>query len=354
MKIAIVSQYYTPEAVPHPSRPRCWPERARPLRAGAHRLSELPDRTVVPRLSAETRRTSRMTARRQCAASRSSSATRPMSSGGCSTTLSFGAERARWRGRHVRGADVVYVYATPDDRRDRARASGVWTVALPSYCTCRMCGPSRSSARISSSRAPRSPLIAPCSTPWLRHLYRASAATIAIAPTMAKTLDRSRPPAVAEPHRLQLGKRAVDARPRDHAETLGCVHCHVRGEHRRAPGPRDSRAGSPCRERPDRVPLVFRGSGVAPAAAAGARREQLGRDQRSVRGSVSGPTGSPRLYARVRLSARSPARPSDLPTARSRRSSRRALRSASRSSPQSGAMSKALVRRQPARIHGGT
>ena len=90
-------------------------------------------------------------------------------------------------GRFVRGADVVYVYAT---QMTPAWGPSVWRrlIRLPFVMHVQDLWPESvtGSSMVGDSRAKR--IIDALLNPWLRSLYRTAAATIAIAPTMARTL----------------------------------------------------------------------------------------------------------------------------------------------------------------------
>ncbi|WP_345762841.1 glycosyltransferase family 4 protein [Diaminobutyricibacter sp. McL0608] len=192
MKIAIVSQYYKPEAVPIPA------ELAAGLSARGHSVRVLtgfpnyPAGRLFPgyrqRLS-HVENDGKATVRRvPLFLSHSTNVI-----GRVLNYLSFGLS-ALMGGRHVRGADVVYVYATP---MTAAIAPSIWrwTRRTPFVLHVQDVWPESITGSNLVKQGTANSLISTVLTPWLRYLYRSSAATIAIAPTMAKTLiDRGLPP----------------------------------------------------------------------------------------------------------------------------------------------------------------
>lgn len=185
MKVAIVSQYYAPEAVPIPA------DLAGALTERGHQVRVV---TGFPHYPAgrvfdgyrqrlvHVEDDAGVTVRRVPSfISHSKNAL-----GRMVNYLSFGVS-ALSAGRHVRGADVVYVYATP---MTAAIAPAVWrwTKRIPFVLHVQDVWPESITGSSLVDREGLGAVIARVLTPWLRRLYRTAAATVAIAPTMSETL----------------------------------------------------------------------------------------------------------------------------------------------------------------------
>jgi glycosyltransferase involved in cell wall biosynthesis len=185
VKIVIVSQYYKPEAVPIPA------QLAGALADRGHHVRVVTGYPNYPsgRLFSGYRQKLRHTEfdgpvkvrRVPLILSHSTSVL-----GRIASYLSFGLS-CLTAGRHIRGADVVYVYATP---MTAAIAPSVWRIAhrIPFVLHVQYIWPVSitGSNMVRAGRLSR--LISNCLTPWLRRLYQSASATVAIAPRMQATL----------------------------------------------------------------------------------------------------------------------------------------------------------------------
>ncbi len=186
MKVAIVSQYYAPEAVPIPA------DLAHALADRGHQVRVVTGFPHYPTGEVFNGYRQRLrhveddgpvkVRRVPSFISHSESAI-----GRITNYLSFGLS-ALTAVRHVRGADVVYVYATP---MTAAIAPWIWrrTLGIPFVLHVQDVWPESvtGSSLVGEGRVNR--LISAVLDPWLRRLYRSSAATMAIAPTMSKMLE---------------------------------------------------------------------------------------------------------------------------------------------------------------------
>jgi glycosyltransferase involved in cell wall biosynthesis len=185
VKVAIVSQYYAPEAVPIPSdlavglteRGHC----VRVITGFPHypaghvfdgyrqRLLHVEDHGPV-----KVRRVPSFISHSDNALGR------------IANYLSF-AVSTLTAGRHIRGADVIYVYATP---MTAAIAPWIWRWAkrIPFVLHVQDIWPESVTGSTLVSQGRLNRVIAALLTPWLRQLYRTASATVTIAPTMAETL----------------------------------------------------------------------------------------------------------------------------------------------------------------------
>jgi len=185
MKIAIVSQYYKPEAVPIPEQLAAGlVDRGHQVRVitgypnyPAGRLFRgYRQRLVHTEFDGEVR-----VRRVPIVVSHSRSMT-----GRILSYLSFGLS-ALTAGRFVRDADVIYVYATP---MTAAIAPSIWrhTRRIPFVMHVQDVWPESITGSTMLPRGRIASGITVILKPWLRYLYQAAAATIAIAPTMKDTL----------------------------------------------------------------------------------------------------------------------------------------------------------------------
>lgn len=185
MRITIVSQYYKPEAVPIPG------DLAAALSERGHQVSVITGFPHYPAgrvFEGYRQRWAHVSSdgpvRLVRVPSFISHSTNAL--GRIVNYLSFGLS-ALTAGRHVRGADVIYVYATP---MTAAIAPSIWRWSLrtPFVLHVQDVWPESITGSNLVSQGCLSRVIAAVVTPWLRHLYRSAAATVAIAPTMSETL----------------------------------------------------------------------------------------------------------------------------------------------------------------------
>jgi len=192
MRIAIVTQFYPPEPVPFPA------DVARGLAARGHDVRVItafpnyPDGRLVPGYRQRPigrERDGRVLVRRvPIVLSHSRSAVGRVLSYASFALSSLAA------GRFVRGADVVYVYATPMT----AAVGPAWwrrTRGTPFVLHVQDLWPESvtGSSLLTGRVAPR--VVAAALVPWLRRTYRSAAASIAIGPGMSRLLiERGAPP----------------------------------------------------------------------------------------------------------------------------------------------------------------
>jgi colanic acid biosynthesis glycosyl transferase WcaI len=186
MKVAIVSQYYKPEAVPIPA------DLAEALTERGHQVRVVTGFPHYPagrvfegyrqRFSQLERDGLVHVMRVPSFISHSQNAI-----GRILNYVSFGLSSLT-AGRHVRGADVIYVYATPMTAA-MAPSFWRWTRAIPFVLHVQDVWPESITGSNLVQRQGVNGVISAVLRPWLSHLYRSASATIAIAPTMSETLQ---------------------------------------------------------------------------------------------------------------------------------------------------------------------